>query len=429
MSSPIVDLSRAELAINGGTPVRTAPWTDNFTLDQDEKDAAIAAIESGYVSKFEGSFTPDPPFSFLGGPFVQQMERAWSMFYGTDHAISMNSATSCLYAVWGALGVGFGDEVIVPAITMTACAVGPMIYGAVPVFADVNPATGCIDPDSIEEVISERTKAVLVVHLYGFVAEMDRIREICNEHEIAIVEDCAQAHAAEYKGECVGTLSDVGIFSLNVNKTIQVGEGGVCITDDSDLAYRLQLIRNHGEAVVGPAGYDGITNILGFNYRLTEIQAAMATEQLKKLRGLNAQRLEMVRYLNDELGKFDSLDIYEPAVDSQCVYYQYPLLFDEEATGASGSDIIKALNAEGLSFFGGYQPLYLQPIYQQRKLFKGGYPWAAPENQSNRVSYEVGCCPVAEKIQSRTLTSEHVRPPNTLADMKDIVAAFTKVLA
>ncbi|MDG1737058.1 MAG: DegT/DnrJ/EryC1/StrS family aminotransferase [Paracoccaceae bacterium] len=416
------------MAVNGGTPVRNKPWIDNYTLGKEEISSATKAIASGYLSKFEGSFTPDPPFSFLGGPYVDKMERAWEKYYGIAHAVSVNSATSGLYAAWGALDIGFGDEVIVPAITMTACAVGPMIYGAIPVFADVDPNTGCIDPDSIEALINDRVKAVLVVHLYGFVADMDRIRDICKKRGIAIVEDCAQSHGAKYKGEYVGTLGDIGIFSLNVNKTIQVGEAGVCVTNNADLAYRLQLIRNHGEAVVGPAGYSNISNILGFNYRLSEVHAAMAIDQLDKLDALTETRLEMVSYLNTNLSSIECLDIFTPSLEDTCVYYQYKLNFDEGMANISGPDLIRALNAEGLQFFGGYTPLYFQPTYQQRKMFKHGYPWSAPENAGSNVSYEKGICPIAESLTSRTITSEHVRPPNTMQDMADIVDVFAKVL-
>jgi perosamine synthetase len=423
-----IDLSHPTLAINGGHPVRTAPWIDNYTFGEEEKLAAMAAIDTGYLSKFEGSFAPDPPFSFLGGPYVQRFEEQWSDYYTVPYSISMNSATSCIYAAWGALEVGFGDEVIVPAITMTACAVGAMLYGAIPVFADVDKETGCISPDSIESLITKRTKAVLVVHLYGYVADMDRIQEICERNGVAIIEDCAQAHAAKYKGQNVGTIGDIGIFSLNVNKTIQVGEGGICVTRDADLAYRLQLIRNHGEAVVGPSGYQNIVNMLGFNYRLTEIQAAMGIEQLKKLDNLTAQRLEMVDYLNTELSVYDCLSIHQPSSEFSCVYYQWKILFDEKVAGVKSTSLIEAINAEGVHFFPGYQPLYLQPVYQKRYLFKHGYPWSAPENQNSRVNYDAGICPVAEQLQSSTLTSEHIRPPNTFKDMQDIVAVFKKIL-
>ena len=277
-----LDLTRPELAINGGTPLRTKPWLDNITTSDEEKQAVMRVMDSGYLSLFEGSHTPDAPFSFRGGPEVQALEEEWSDFYNVKNSISVNSATSGLYAAVAALGIGYGDEVIVSPFTMTACAIAPLIYGAIPVFADVEMETGCLAPDSIEKQITKKTKAILVVHQFGFIANMDQIMALAKKYKLRVIEDCAQAHGATYKGKQVGTIGNIGVFSLNVNKTIQSGEGGICITNDDDLAYRLQLIRNHGEAVVGPADYPDITNIIGFNYRMTELQAAIAREQLKK---------------------------------------------------------------------------------------------------------------------------------------------------
>ena len=174
-------------------------------------------------------------------------------------------------------------------------------------FADVDPRTGSLDPASIAARVTPRTKAIVVVHQFGIPADMDPILEIARRHGIKIVEDCAQAHGAKYRGRYVGTIGDIGVFSLNVNKTIQTGEGAVCVTGDADLRYRLALIRNHGEAVVGPAQYPNITNMLGFNYRLTEVSAAIGSAQLKKLDALNARRLELVEALNDALRREPSV--------------------------------------------------------------------------------------------------------------------------
>ena len=206
--------------------------------------ALSRVIDSGYLSLFEGSHTPDEPFSFKGGPEVQALEHEWSEYYDINHSISVNSATSGLYAAVGALGLGFGDEVIVSPYTMSACALAPMIYGAIPVFADVELNTGSLDPASIRNIITPNTKAIIVVHQFGIPANMREIMAIAKEFNLKVIEDCAQAHGAKIDGKYVGTFGDIGVFSLNVNKTIQSGEGGVCVTKDDDLAYNLQLIRN-----------------------------------------------------------------------------------------------------------------------------------------------------------------------------------------
>jgi perosamine synthetase len=415
------------LAVNGGSRVRENPWLDNFTFGDEEKRAAVAAIESGYLSKFEGSHTPDPPFSFRGGPFVQQFEAMWSEYYGAKYSISVNSATSGLYAALGAVGVGFGDEVIVSPSTMSACAPGPLLYGAIPIFADIERETGALDPAAIEKRITPRTKAIIVVHQYGIPADMDPIMALALPRGIKVIEDCAQAHGAKYKGRFVGTIGDIGVFSLNVNKSIQCGEGGVCTTADDDLKYRLELIRNHGEAVVGPAGYTNILNIVGFNYRLTEIQAAVAIEQLKKLDRINDVRTGYVEYLNDKVGEFDFIEPMPGRDGCVSTFYTWPFIFKPEAAGVDVEQFRLALNAEGMYFIRGYKPLYMQPLYQTKTLFKHGYPWSAPENREIRTNYETGSCPVAEAMREQILVKEYIRLPNTRADLDDILAAFRKV--
>ena len=440
VTTPRSALTNPALAINGGAPVRTRPWSDNFTTGEEEVRAAADAIRSGYLSLFEGSHTPDAPFSFYGGPRVQQLEAEWAERYGVPHAVSMNSATSGLYAAIGALGIGYGDEVIVSPYTMSACAVSALVYGAIPVFADVDPRTGSLDAASIAARVTPRTKGIVVVHQFGIPADMDAILAVAKRHSLRIIEDCAQAHGAKYRGRYVGTMGDIGVFSLNVNKTIQTGEGAVCVTSDADLRYRLALIRNHGEAVVGPAGYADITNMLGFNYRLTEVSAAIGSAQLKKLDALTQTRLELVAALDEALRPYDF--IVPPAkcphagagdADPSCrctsTYYVYPMRYLRDRRGVDRSEVARALAAEGISLGVGYvRPLYLQPLYQTRTAFKHGYPWAAPENQASRPDYSRGCCPAAERLHfEEMLVNEHVRPPHTREDVLDIARAIAKV--
>ncbi len=419
------------LALHGGAPIRQRGWQDNFTTGEEEKAALLRVMEGGYLSKFEGSHTPDPPFSFTGGPWVQAFEAAMCEYYAVKHAVSMNSATSGLYAAVGALGLGFGDEVIVSPYTMSACAAAPLLYGAIPVFADVAVDSGCLDPASVAARITPRTRAILVVHQFGIPADMDAIMSLARQHRLRIVEDCAQAHGARYHGRPVGTIGDIGVFSFNVNKTIQAGEGGVCVTDDADLAYRLQLIRNHGEAVVGPAGVKDTTNIIGYNYRMTELHAAVSLEQLKKLDGLNERRLRLVHHLQRALSEVPGVTPLTSREGSDATWYVFPARFDAAVIGCQREEFVRYLRAEGIVMFQGYvRPLYLQPLYQQRHAFKHGYPWSAPENRDSTPDYSPGCCPVAERLyQSEMLINEHVRPPHEDADMDDIAAAVQKVVA
>ena len=425
-----LNLKNPKLAINGGIPVRTKGWQDNFTTGKEDIDAIARVLKSGYMSLFEGSHTPDHPFSFLGGPEVRKLEDAWSIYYNVNHSVSVNSATSGLYMAIGALELGYGDEVIVSPYTMSACAIAPLIYGAIPVFADVEMETGCLSPDSIESLITPRTKGILIVHQFGIPADMDRIIGIARKYNLKVIEDCAQAHGAKYKGKYVGTIGDIGIFSLNVNKTIQTGEGGICITNNDELAYRLQLIRNHGEAVVGPAGYKNITNIAGFNYRMTELQAAIAVEQLKKLNHFNDRRLEMVQKLSDGIKDIEFLIPPDGREGCHSTYYTYPLRYLPEIAGEKREVFVSAVNAEGIIFYQGYtKPLYLQPLYQEQKLFKNGLPFSSIENSECRKEYSKGICPNSERLHyQEMLINEHIRLPHTNEDIDNVIDSIQKII-
>jgi len=424
-------LIKQDLAINGGKPIRTKPWLDNITTGKEEKQALMDVMDSGYMSMFEGSFTPDLPFRFDGGPWVRKLEKVISDKLTINYVVSVNSATSGLYSAIGALGIGYGDEVIVSPYTMSACATAPMIYGAIPVFADVEIETGSLSVESIAQCITSRTKAIILVHQFGIPADLDGIMALADQYDIKVIEDCAQAWGAEYKGCSVGTIGDIGVFSFNVNKTLQSGEGGVCVTNNEDLSYRLQLIRNHAEAVVGPADYNNITNMVGFNYRMTELQAAVAYTQFLKLPELNSKRLELVDHLIKGLEPYEFLSFPKREVECLSTYYVVPILYHQEKFyNIPRETFIEAINAEGICFYQGYvEPLYLQPIYQKRQAFKFGYPWAAPENKASQVNYSQGICPHAEMLHTnKMIINEHIRPPQQLDDINDILYAVDKVV-
>ncbi len=427
-----LNINDQNLAINGGNKIRNKPWLDNFLFGEEEKKAVCDVIDTGYLSKFEGNFYTDPPFSFKGGPYVQKLEELWCEKYNANFAISVNSATSGLSAAIGALKIGFGDEVIVSVGTMTACAMAPLIYGAIPIFADVNKFTGNITPKSFKKLITSRTKAIIVVHTYGIPAEMDEILKIAKENNIKVIEDCAQAHGTLYKGKSIGVLGDIGVFSLNVNKQINCGEGGICVTNNEDTAFRLQLIRNHGETSTGPTELKDITNIAGYNYRLTELQAAIAIEQLKKLNEYNRIRIEYADYLNNNLKKFEFLQTIDGCVcenDCGChsTFYQWPIMFDLGKLGTNLVKVREVLNEEGMYFIRAWKPLYRQPLYQQKKLYKHNYPFSAEENKSIVTNYHEGSCPIGEWIYENVLLKEYLRYPTGWEDVKQVELAMEKL--
>ena len=425
-------MSKPILAINGGTPVRTKPWQESNAIGREEMQGVVRVMKSGRLSLYLGVYKPAPPYNFLGGPEVQALEKLAEKHIGVAHVVAVNSATSGLMAAIGALGLGFGDEVIVSPYTMSACTVVPLWYGAIPVFADVELSTGCLDPQSIRKRLTPRTKAILVIHQFGIPANMDEIMKIAREHKLKVIEDCAQAWGAKWKGRAVGTIGDIGVFSFNVHKTIQCGEGGLCVTKDPELAFRLQMIRNHGESIVSDAKYANITNIVGCNFRMTELQAAVAQAQLKKLKKLNAVRTKLVRALAQGLQQYDAFDILGLDDDRESTYYICPIRFySKKLHGISRAEFVRMLKAEGIPFGEGYvRPLYLLPLFQKRIAFKHGYPWSAPENKASKPSYEKGICPNAERLFEKDLLLHfYLCYPQEERDVRDIIKGMEKVSA
>ena len=417
----------SKLAIHGGEPVRRTPFPAYVTIGEEEKRAVIEVLDSTVLSKFLGTWSPD----FYGGPRVQKVEAEWAEHFGVKHAVSVNSATSGLYAAVGAAGVGPGDEVIVTPYTMSASATAAVVYGAIPVFADIDPDTFCISPDSIRQRLTPYTRAIVAVDLFGHPAAMDEVMAIAGEHNLVVIEDAAQAPGASYNGRHAGTLGHMGVFSLNYHKTIHCGEGGVVVTDDERLAERLQLIRNHGEVVVKGKGTADITNMVGFNYRMTEIEAAIASEQLKKLDRLVQARIDAADYLSGRLSGLPSITPPFVASGVRHGYYVYAIHYDETVAGMSRSDFVDAIRAEGIPVGMGYvEPLYLQPMYQRRIAFgREGFPFTYPGYKGN-VSYGRGICPVTERMHYKELITMDVCHANIgRSDLDDVVWAFEKVLA
>lgn len=427
----------SELALLGGTAVRTTPFPAYKTIGEEEENAVNEVMKSGILSRFLGTWHDD----FYGGPMVQKFEQAWAEKHSSKYAIAVNSATSGLYAALGATGIGPGDEVIVPPYTMSATAMAVLVYNAIPIFADIEPDTYCISPKAIAAQITPRTKAIMVVHLFGQPADMDAIMALADQHGLMVIEDCAQAICASYKGRPLGTLGHMGVFSLNYHKHIHTGEGGLVTTNHDDLAERIQLIRNHAEAVVEAKGVTNFVNMLGFNYRLGEIEAAIGLSQLSKVDGLIAQRRKNVAYLESQIGGLPGLSL--PTVREGCEhsYYVHALDYNEAATGVPRDVVFKALRAElpvtrlreheGVLMGQGYvKPLYRQPVYQKQIGYgETGCPFKCPLYEGT-PNYSDGTCPNTEDAyHNRLITHELMRPPMTHADLDAVASAFTKVFS
>ncbi|KTD24314.1 aminotransferase [Legionella lansingensis] len=386
----------AQLAINGGRPVIAQPLPADSTIGKDDFEAVKRVFERGSLSGFYGSWGEE----FLGGVEVKRFEQLWAERFEIPYVVSVNSATSGLYAAIGALGISPGDEVIVPPYTMSATAMAPLIYGAIPVFVDIDPDTFCLDPDAVRAAITPKTKAILAVNLFGHPAPLAKLANLAKEFKIAFIEDNAQGPLAMEDGRYAGTIADIGVFSLNYHKHIHTGEGGMCVTRDPELALRLQAIRNHAENIVAPAQMSSLVNMVGFNYRMTEMSAAVGISQLGKIDTEVGRRQHLAERLSQGLADLEGFTV--PAVRPGCrhVYYTWAAKIDEARLGVSRKMFSTALTAEGFPHFLGYvKPLYLLPLFQQRVAFgRDGWPFTLTQRSYNR-----GLCPVAERMHEKEL--------------------------
>lgn len=420
------------LAIYGGSPVRTKPFPSYKTMGGEEKQAVTSVIDSGVLSAYLGAWHE----KFYGGEQVQALEKAWAEKFGVKHAIAVNSNTSGLIAAMGAIGIEPGDEVIVSPYSMTISAVAPLFYGAIPVFADIEDTYFCLDPQSVKAKITQRTKAIIVVDLFGHPYNADAINKIAKEHNLYVIEDAAQAPGGMYNGKFTGTLGDIGVFSLNYHKHIHCGEGGVIVTDNDKIAENLQLIRNHAESVVGAKEHHTLTNMIGYNFRMTEIEAAIASCQLKKLDNLLETRISNSNYLLDGLAKIPAISAAKTHPLAKHSFYVQVCTFDASIAGIDRNSFIEAVRAElpytitrekegKLVNYGYVKPIYLQPSFQQRIAFGSkGYPFTLAQN----VSYDKGICPVVESMHfAKLFTIDLAHSFMSKQDLDDVIAAFTKV--
>ena len=407
------------LALHGGSPVRTTPFPDVYspagrTLGDEEVAAAERVIRSGLLNSTVGTET-------------RTLEAEFARYYGVAHAVASSSGTSALHLAVAAVDPEPGDEIITTGLSDAGTVLPILAQNAVPVFADVDPHTGNLDPAAVRELITARTRAIIVVHLFGQPAPVAELRAITDEHGIVLIEDCAQAYLTRCEPDdaLAGTVGHLGCFSLQQTKHITAGDGGLTITDDPALARRARLFADKA----WPRDTDERTHLfLGLNYRMTELQAAVARAQLAKLAGVVDARRKAAEALTAAIGELPGL---AAGRTEGAAFWLYPVFVDESLAGGDAVRYSEALVAEGIPAVPGYlqRPLYLTPVFSERRTYgRSGFPLSAPPaDQAPR--YERGLCPETEALIGSRMLVLNWNERYTHDDVADIVVALRKVHA
>ena len=397
----------AKLALLGGMPVRTKPYMQWPHSDEQEVEAVTEVIRSGKWFRYDGNK-------------VDEFEEAFAKAHGTNHAIAVTNGTAALEIPLAALGIGPGDEVIVPSYTFIATATAVVVGGATPVFVDVQPDTLNIDPKCMEEAITDKTKAVIPVHFAGFPCDMDEILRIAKKHNIYVIEDAAHAHGGEYKGKMMGSLGDAAGFSCQASKNMTSGEGGVITTNDLELAEKMFSRHSFGRSP-GRPWYEH--HIVGTNTRMTEMQAAILLIQLSRLEQQTKERLINAKILDNCINSFpEELKLMRPC-DGDTDKRAYHLYMLRYLQGGALADIsretfAKAMEAEGVSISLGYGiPLYKQIMFS-------GIPWGSKQT----VKYEEMYQPVVEEAVKDTLWIPQQALVGDSSQVDDIAEAIDKII-
>lgn len=415
-------MHKEKLAIKGGKPVRKKilPFVPvEADVTEEEINAIVEVLKTKRLSQ-------------LTSEKVSEFEEAFAKYYGVKYAIAVSSGTTALHAALAAAGVGPKNDVILPPYTFMATANAILHQTAVPNFADVDPRTYTLDPEDFEKRITPKTKAVIPVHMLGHPADMDPIMEIAEKHNVIVIEDCAQANGAEYKGIKVGTFGDFGCFSFYLNKHMTTGgEGGMIITNNEKLAKKAKSIVNHCRVDVSPYLNVPAHNVywgIGYNYRMTAPQAAMGIIQLRRLDGFIKKRIKNAEYLDKHLKKLDGIKPPFVSKNVKHVYWAYGALIIEEKLGVSRDKFAEALLGEGIKAEGYCPiPVHLQDVFKNKTGYGGTtFPFESPF-YGLPLYYRKRLCPNAEKLslQDLLLPVYHTLTESARAD---VVVAVKKVV-
>lgn len=390
------------LAINGGSAVRdeTMYYGRQWINESDVEDVC-ATLRGDLITC---------------GPKVEKLEEALASYTHAEYAVAVSSGTAALHCACIAAGIAPGDEVITTPLTFAASANCILYCGGTPVFADIDPDTYNIDPESIEAHVTEKTKAVIAVDYTGQAVDIKRIREICDRHHLIFIEDAAHAIGTKYNGEPVGSLADMTCFSFHPVKTITAGEGGAITTNDVEFYKKLVLAHAHGiihdeEKMIdgpheGPWFYEQVS--LGFNYRMTDFQAALLMSQMKRLDDFKSRRAEIVRKYNEAFRELEGIIVQKEIPESDTCRHLYVIRLDLEKLTCTRRQFFDAMAAEHVQPQIHYVPVYWFPYYQQ-------------------LGYKKGLCPVAEEIY-KGIMSIPLYPKMSDRDVEDVIEAVKKVV-
>ncbi|MCX6374465.1 MAG: DegT/DnrJ/EryC1/StrS family aminotransferase [Armatimonadetes bacterium] len=408
-------MSSEKLAVEGGTPVRKAPLPtvgnkSGRDFGQEEIANLTEVINSGRLFRY-------------GGKFVIQLENEFAEMLGMKHGIASTSGTSALHIAIGAIYPDPGDEIITSPITDMGTLIGILAQNAIPVFADLDPKTYTMMPESIEACITGKTKAIIPVHLFGQMADMDPILAIAKKHGLKVIEDCCQAYFAEYKGHISGTMGDLGCFSMQQSKHMTTGDGGITVTNDDDLARRAKLFADKGWPRE-PGARDYL--FLGMNYRMNELTGAVACAQMKKVKGIVERRRKAADAITAGISKTPGVN--PPVVREGCKHswWLYPITIDQSVLRCTSQEFAKALSAEGISAGVGYigKPIFMTSIFQEQKVYGRGCPFTC--EYATKREYKESDTPNTVKILENIITLQ-CNEFFTDKEVSDFITAINKV--
>jgi dTDP-4-amino-4,6-dideoxygalactose transaminase len=406
----------SKLALSGGKPVRERPFPAWPVFDAREEKLMLEVLRSGQWWRYTLGEALDPT---AGGSSqrskVADFQERFAAMHGSQYGIACANGTAALEVALRALGVGPGDEVIVPPYTFIATATAPMLIGATPVFCDVDLATLNLDPARLEEAITPRTKAIVPVHFAGLAADMDAIGHIAASHGIAVIEDAAHAHGGFWNGRPLGSIGAAATFSFQASKNMTAGEGGLITTNDPAVAEICESLVWVGRKT-GRPWYEH--HRLGWNYRLTEFQAALLIAQLERLEDQTARRQRNAEYLSTKLQKVPGIQpLAVPSYATGHAWHIYVFRLDAAMFGVSRGMFLKALTAEGIPASSGYaHPLYRNPMFLDP---------AHPIDYSRYADL----CPASERACNEAVWLEHRLLLGDGEDMDDIARAVERVYA